>query len=1683
MKHQPLSPLRVALAALSCAALSARGDNITNLTLKASTDKANPIDYEVGETIRFDFRLDGVTNLPAEAASVAPLHVIWTRTGDDGLKTKGTNDISLAQGFSMETSLSVPGFVRVEAYLAKSNYGKFSYTDSDGQSANITFEGGAGVDTRKMRLSTVEPADFDAFWAEAKAKLATVPFDDTNVELVDVTPSGTRNYFTIYAAKIPCYGPRPVTGWLMIPKNAPAGSLPVQATFDGYGCITAAPKAPTWGYEGQIRFAVNAHGYDLVGRDNQYYKDFYDSINKTGRPIDPSYTTTTVRYGYALAPSDYDNPTNTYFYYMAMRVMRAFEYLKSRPEWDGQTVIAEGGSQGGLQTMWAGGLVEGISQIKPAATWGCDIGNYHNKTGPFLSNTWGIPNVPGAYYFDAALHARRIPETCTASLTRIGLGDTTCPPRGVLLSFYHMGCQATAKLVQGSTHGYVPPNPNQTFTISKEAGVSIRADSSWSVLPVFGGGYVQNVVIAPSNPSRWYTYVDVGGPYRSDDGGRSWKPLHALMPVGQRAIWADHVRALSVDPRNADKFVMAAGDSFNKPAGVFVTTDGGQTFRQTLTARFYGDGNTRWMGQCMARHPTNPNILYCGEDWDGIYRSDDNGETWRNLGLTQKLITDIRIDPNTPNTIYVCATGQTPGRQDPSASSHVRGKGFFRSTDGGTTWHQSPTNAVPSETAQIAGSQRIVGLFNNRRILASDDGGDTWVPFETGLSILSDDAAAPGYTDTKRYQALAAGPDFWLVGNAHGDIFRRGVNENTWRKVTRTSVSLGDPVAEHHLAPRAANGEFWCLASINIDPRDPDHWLATDWFEIWETTDAGKTWTSRVNGISQLVPFTIACDPHSSTNILYGFADLGLSASHDGGKSFHSIYTACSAYANSISWSALTPGLAYCIGGKSGVPFKRTRNGGRTWQTPAKSGLPAFREGSPVVSTNEIAAYTVAVDPTTDDVYLCVSGPSGPNGGGVWKSSDQGDSFSRVSDGLPEGINLFKSSEFEGGGEGGWGPQLVFSPDGSAVLSTYGGTCYTLERGDAPGWVPTTSITNAACLRTIAADPFTPGRFLCAQGTNLLESADGGRSWHRLQAIGWQSSSCVAFDAHSPGLVVGAGKNAITVSVDGGRTFSELEDGLDYPTGVRRYVAVDRGRLFGLTRGSGVWVCQLPPTLALSSLSAPGFAWTNGTATVSVSASASESVPAGSKLRMTVLAADGTVLGTADQDWIGSGEYAFDTASVVSGAVMGDGIDYTLSFTILDTNGVEIVQGPSKSPLRLGSQADWFLADPATDTVSGGEWVGEAPAILPSGLYDTGDGAAFAALQDCTGAIARAEVMLYGFGYASTNALSTNLQYAVENGARAGLAAVSASGYEVILHGLVDENGAVVWKPLEDRVPLPFDGDFIRGAIELDTASAQPVVSYFVFRDGEWERLHDASGAEWFAAPGSGDRIAGRLDFLGRRVGDIAGYRIDKAVAEANGVRYDSLADAMAAGAVTLLTNAEIPPDAPVGLTSIDRDGHTLLQGGVAVEGDSVVVESGIVAVTGGGAIHVTLGDLSAFGIATAGRTAAQIAAALAETGANGIAKWESYVLGLDPASITSLPLAGIEVDGATDMVSVSANGLEIRESAGATVTYRAYRVADLGDRSKDEPIGEEKVPGEPVVLDMGNADTAFFCIKVFIGL
>jgi photosystem II stability/assembly factor-like uncharacterized protein len=80
-----------------------------------------------------------------------------------------------------------------------------------------------------------------------------------------------------------------------------------------------------------------------------------------------------------------------------------------------------------------------------------------------------------------------------------------------------------------------------------------------------GGGYIQNVVPCPSNPKRFYSYVDVGGVYRSDDGGQNWRMLHGALPPTSGTY---EVRGLLVDPRDENRVLIATGSQWAGKEGV-----------------------------------------------------------------------------------------------------------------------------------------------------------------------------------------------------------------------------------------------------------------------------------------------------------------------------------------------------------------------------------------------------------------------------------------------------------------------------------------------------------------------------------------------------------------------------------------------------------------------------------------------------------------------------------------------------------------------------------------------------------------------------------------------------------------------------------------------------------------------------------------------------------------------------------------------------------------------------------------------------------------------------------------------------------------------------------------------------------------------------------------------------------
>ena len=421
---------------ISCAVTPAY-DAMRGVTLVGETTR-NPIAYHVGEDIEFVFHL----NDPCASTSGRMIILVWQRRGDDGVSASGAEIISPTQPVRISTSLSRPGFVHISAHAVP-------VPSMDDAGPELRFEGGAGADIGALVPVASRPDDFDEFWARQRKLLDAVPLEpETHVWLGSTFPDGVKipDSLRMILVKVPCAGPNPVTGFLAVPK-AP-GKYPVRVIFDGYG------KEPKLSHrlmtEGMITFHVNAHGYDLF-RDKAYYDAFFAPFERNG-------------FGYGISPKENRDPETAYFRGMALRVMRAFDFAKTIPEWNGRDLIATGGSQGGLQAVWAASLVPGITCCETWITW-CS-----NMSGAALDGRlpgWHPEYVRGLDYYDTVFHAARIPVTCFVDFQRIGLGDYTCPPSGITMVYNAVRGPKRAAYYQNSTHPYVPPEPS-TFRIAED---------------------------------------------------------------------------------------------------------------------------------------------------------------------------------------------------------------------------------------------------------------------------------------------------------------------------------------------------------------------------------------------------------------------------------------------------------------------------------------------------------------------------------------------------------------------------------------------------------------------------------------------------------------------------------------------------------------------------------------------------------------------------------------------------------------------------------------------------------------------------------------------------------------------------------------------------------------------------------------------------------------------------------------------------------------------------------------------------------------------------------------------------------------------------------------------------------------------------------------------------------------
>jgi cephalosporin-C deacetylase-like acetyl esterase len=277
---------------------------------------------------------------------------------------------------------------------------------------------GAAFDPLEIRQSRPAPGDFDAFWNGQKARLAKVPMNPRLAPLE--AQEGLAGKVEAFDLKLDCVGDVPVSGYFARPVGAQPKSLPALLCVHGAG-VRSSIRQDRRASTGVLALDINAHGIEN-GKPDSYYKEL-----ASGKLA-----------GYSSRVAD--SPEAFYFCGMFLRALRALEFLKAQPEWNGRTLAVFGSSQGGAQALAAAGLDSQVTFCAAMVPAMCDhLCVLRGETGTWsrfvkvkdgkVENPEVLRVVP---YFDCATFASRIRAE---TFINVGFIDGTCPPATVYAAY------------------------------------------------------------------------------------------------------------------------------------------------------------------------------------------------------------------------------------------------------------------------------------------------------------------------------------------------------------------------------------------------------------------------------------------------------------------------------------------------------------------------------------------------------------------------------------------------------------------------------------------------------------------------------------------------------------------------------------------------------------------------------------------------------------------------------------------------------------------------------------------------------------------------------------------------------------------------------------------------------------------------------------------------------------------------------------------------------------------------------------------------------------------------------------------------------------------------------------------------------------------------------------------------
>jgi cephalosporin-C deacetylase-like acetyl esterase len=362
-------------------------------------------------------------------------HVEWTGA-EPPKEVRYTLKLGGRTEIDHDTFVLVEGHVDVEVSLIKPGalLATFLATSADGK--EHVARGGAIVAPEEIQPSASRPVDFDDFWDAKLKEIAAVPFHmqlekgdsgRAGVDYWKITLDGYRG------TKIRGQLARPAESQLKVGEKLPAMLIPQWAGVYPLEKPWVTDRAA----DGWLVLNILAHDLPIDEPRKFYEQQFAGPLKDY----------------WAIGNDDRET---SYFLRMYLSCFQAAEYLTSRPDWDGETLIVAGGSQGGQQTLVTAAIHPRVTAALAIVPAGCDM------LGPKVGRAPGWPQWfdrtqgkdeakvrEASRYYDVVNFAPRI--KCPV-LVGFGLVDEVCPAEGVMAAVNQITAPKEVVILPAAEH-------------------------------------------------------------------------------------------------------------------------------------------------------------------------------------------------------------------------------------------------------------------------------------------------------------------------------------------------------------------------------------------------------------------------------------------------------------------------------------------------------------------------------------------------------------------------------------------------------------------------------------------------------------------------------------------------------------------------------------------------------------------------------------------------------------------------------------------------------------------------------------------------------------------------------------------------------------------------------------------------------------------------------------------------------------------------------------------------------------------------------------------------------------------------------------------------------------------------------------------------------------------------------